>query len=443
MKNRFLHSVIMLILGSLFSGSAWSQGGFKLPDGKERGKLKFELVNNLIIIPVEINDVSLSFLLDTGVTSTLLFGATKDTLKLKNVTTVKFRGLGKGDAVEALKSRNNTIKVGKAIDSDHTLYTIFDKDINLSNRMGVPVHGILGYDFFKDLVISINYNSKTIKYCTPESFKEKEKKGYTTYPILIDRDRPFMDNIVVNNEEESLMLIDIGSSDSVWYFDDNIISGEANRYFTDLLGLGLSGNIYGKRSRISRVAVGDFDFKNVNIAVPESLAVVSAKLMKERKGSIGAQLMKRFNIIFNYRNGEISLKKNSFFDDPFYYNMSGLTLEHFGLSAIKTKVGRSIGKTGSAQDGNSEATNYTPDIKYKISLAPSVIISEVKRDSAADKSGIMIGDRLVAINGKFAHEYKLYEINSIFSSKEGKLINLLVERNGNRFKKKFYLTSFF
>ncbi|MFT5678139.1 MAG: hypothetical protein ACI836_000904, partial [Saprospiraceae bacterium] len=40
-------------------------------------------------------------------------------------------------------------------------------------------------------------------------------------------------------------------------------------------------------------------------------------------------------------------------------------------------------------------------------------------------------------------EYKLYEITSMFSSREGKLISLKIERDGERFKKKFYLKKLF
>jgi hypothetical protein len=48
-----------------FNLSVFSQGNFELQNGI-RDKIHFKLVNNLIVIPVTINGVSLSFLLDTG-----------------------------------------------------------------------------------------------------------------------------------------------------------------------------------------------------------------------------------------------------------------------------------------------------------------------------------------------------------------------------------------
>ncbi len=444
MKNKILPIVFIIVICLVPTGSLLSQIGFTLPSAKKEGKIKFELVNNIVVIPVEINKVKLSFILDTGVTSTLLFGATKDTLELRNTSVVMLRGLGEGEAVEALKSDKNKVKIGNAEDRNHSLYVVFDETINFSSRMGVPIHGILGYDFFKNFIVTINYNNKTIKYTTPKHFKEKKKKGFSTFPIHLEKGRPFINNVVINDGEKSLMLIDIGSSDSVWVFDDDGITSEnEHNYFVDFLGLGLSGSIYGKRSRVREVKIGEFLFNDVNIAIPELQAVVNARMMEGRKGSLGSQLLKRFNIIFNYPKGEISLKKNAYFDDPFYYNMSGLTLEHHGLSTVKTKIGLSRGTTGNAQDGNSSATNYTLTNKYRISLEPTVVVVEVRENSAAAMADIRVGDKLVLINGKLAHEYKLYELTSLFSSKEGKLINLKIERNGNRFKKKFYLKKLF
>ena len=55
-----------------FNLNAFSQDGFQLQNGKS-DKIHFRLINNLIVIPVSVNGVSLSFLLDTGVSKSILF----------------------------------------------------------------------------------------------------------------------------------------------------------------------------------------------------------------------------------------------------------------------------------------------------------------------------------------------------------------------------------
>src|SRR5210317_386904 len=102
LKKNFL--VIILLVFSVIS---FGQSRFNLPRAKS-DKVKFQLIDNLIIVPVSVNGVELSFLLDSGVSKPILFNITNiDTLQVNNVETVYLRGLGGGEPIEALKSQNN------------------------------------------------------------------------------------------------------------------------------------------------------------------------------------------------------------------------------------------------------------------------------------------------------------------------------------------------
>ncbi|MBA4057965.1 MAG: peptide-binding protein, partial [Marivirga sp.] len=47
--------------------------GFSLADGKKKVQIPIEIINNLIVIPVVLNDaLPLKFILDTGVRTTIL-----------------------------------------------------------------------------------------------------------------------------------------------------------------------------------------------------------------------------------------------------------------------------------------------------------------------------------------------------------------------------------
>src|SRR5690606_32447701 len=134
-----------------FSASMVGQSGFYLQNNKKKCRIPFQLVNNLPIIQVEINGTLLSFILDTGVKSTILFSLEEaDSLQLRNTSPVKLQGLGSGGSIEALKSMNNRVKIGNIIDKNHSLYIIFDSALNFSPRMGIPIHGILGNEFFQN-----------------------------------------------------------------------------------------------------------------------------------------------------------------------------------------------------------------------------------------------------------------------------------------------------
>ena len=139
------------------------------------------------------------------------------------------------------------------------------------------------------------------------------------------------------------MLIDSGGSDALWLFDDEDVT-IPDKFFEDFLGRGLSGSVYGKRSKLDKFSIAGFELKKVNVAFPDSMSVSYAKKIKDRNGSLGGEILKRFNIILDYPNSKITLKRNRFFSNPFYYNLSGITLEHNGVRMVK-EIDRGSGIT--------------------------------------------------------------------------------------------------
>ena len=150
-------SLCLIFILICVANLGYSQNKFILQTKKGTDKIRFQLINNLIILPIEVNGVTLSFLLDTGVSRPIIFNYLNitDTVKIKDTETILLKGLGEGEPVEALKSRNNIFKVGEAIKINQELYAIFDPSLNFAPRLGVAVHGIVGYDLFKDFVIEI------------------------------------------------------------------------------------------------------------------------------------------------------------------------------------------------------------------------------------------------------------------------------------------------
>ena len=68
-------------------------------------------------------------------------------------------------------------------------------------------------------------------------------------------------------------------------------------------------------------------------------------------------------------------------------------------------------------------------------------ITDVRKGSAADTSGIITGDELVSINGIAAGEFDLNGINSIFEMRAGKRLRLEIMREGKTLVKKMVLVN--
>ncbi len=433
----------LMVLSCLF---AIAQNDFFL-NKDESERINFEFASNLIIIPVSINGVTLSFILDTGVSRPILFNLSeRDSLDLKNTVTFYLHGLGGEGKLKALKSTHNAIKLGNALSTNKDLYVVFDKTINFTPRLGVLVHGIIGYDIFKDFVVEINYNSKFIRLHKPNSFKPKSSKKWRTVPIKIYRKKPYVDAKVVIDSNETIvkLLVDTGSSDALWLFENKLdgLTPKKDLFFIDYLGKGLSGSIYGKRSKTKSFELSDFKLSDVNVAFPDTTSINPARVYKERNGSLGGEILRRFNLFFDYSNEKIYLKKNSYYKELFTYNNSGIILEHNGNMFVKEQIRiPSSNNNGTKNKDNAIHIDYS--INYILALKPTYKIVEVRKSSNAYISGLREGDILISINGKPAYNFKLPHINKFFHGKTGKTIRLKIERNGESMLFRFKLDDAF
>ncbi|WP_339893816.1 aspartyl protease family protein [uncultured Algibacter sp.] len=441
MKKR----ILVIILFFCLYNFSFSQGKFIIQNNKQSDKIKFKLINNIIVIPVEINGVTLSFLLDTGVSKPIIFNFlnVSDTLKIKNTETISLRGLGEGESVDALKSKRNIIKIGDAINLNQDLYAVYDVNLNFAPRLGFPVHGIIGYDLFKDFVVEINYSNKFLRLTQPKKYTYKKCKKCERLNLEFYNSKPYINAEVWTNKRiiPVKLLIDSGGSDALWLFEDDSLGiKSSDKYFYDFLGHGLSGSVYGKRSKVENFALKNFVLDNVNVSYPDSTFISYARKHKNRNGSLSGNILKRFNVIFDYQRAIITLKKNNLFNDEFNYNKSGIELAHDGMRILRELNKSNIKQNSTTQSSNN---NIILDNQYQISLKPAYAIVELRKDSPAEQAGLKIGDILISINGKQTYQLRLNQIIQMFYDDDGKKIRMRVDRGGDALIFNFKLKKLF
>lgn len=420
-----------------------AQENFAFTSDKRKVTIPFKLINNLIIVPVKVNGVELNFLLDTGVEETILFSLDeKDEVKLFEVERIKLKGLGSEAPIEALKSSRNLLSIPGLEIRNHEILIVLDQEFNFSSSLGVPVNGIIGYHFFENNLVEIDYSRERIHiYNEKKIRKEKILKRHTSLPITIENAKPYL-NIVVTIEGNPIVakcLIDTGNSDPVWLFESR--SNQINvpeKNYVDFLGRGFSGEVHGKRAKISTLSIDGFEFERPIGSFPDSVSIMNVKMVRNRTGSIGGELLKRFNVVFDYKDKKLYLKKNRAYNDPFKYNISGIDVHHVGLQWINEEVSLKTYLVSNSQESH-YTKKETPDFKYNFLLKPVYEIVSVRKGSPAEKAGLLKGDVIVSINKKHTYKLSLQEINRLLKADAGDYISLEIKRKDKAIHFRFRL----
>ena len=181
----------------------------------------------MIVFPIEVNGRPLNFMLDSGVGATLLFNLySKDSVMLHNKQKVRLQGLGSEESVEAILSKGNIFTFGNIRGHNQNLYLILDDSFDLSSKLGITIHGIIGYEILKDFIVDINYGTKRITFYNPSKYKYKNCRKCETFDLSFFKQKPYIDvgiklDPVSNKIIPVKLLIDSGGSDALWLFENS------------------------------------------------------------------------------------------------------------------------------------------------------------------------------------------------------------------------------
>lgn len=432
--NKF-YVLISCVLFSLFSFSQENNTfQFKNQDNRSE-KIKFTSVNNLMIIPVEINGVATNFLVDTGISKTLLFSFNQpNLLNTENLKRIKVKGFGGDENLYAYQSKGNQIKMKGLINDEAELYLFFNEDYNLSKKLGINISGIIGYELFKDFVVRINYQKRQLKFYQPQRFNRALRR-FQKKEIQFHKEKPYI-NVFSTDEvvqkDTIKLLVDTGSSDALWLIENEYIKLKEPNFY-DILGYGFIGLIEGKRSKLDQLNLGKYQFEDLNIAYPDELYFSFLEEVKNRDGSIGAELMRRFTWFIDYPNESLYFKANSNYDDDFIYDMSGLVLKYEGFDYVQKTVSQAI-YVNSDSNYQSDSKTDQRALNVRIEIVERLKIAAIRPNSPAYYLGLRPNDIILEINKKPAYQKNLEQITKILSSKHKGLVKFKIQRGEKVFE---------
>ncbi|MBN1355046.1 aspartyl protease family protein [bacterium] len=267
-------------------------------------RIPFTLERNKIILPVTINDIGpLKIILDSGMSydGLLLFKQKYiDKLRIPRSDEYQISGAGNKGTSKAVTAEAVTFSAGDAVFKDQHLIILTSGQFE-----EFPTDGVTGYSLLGHYTVEINYDRMEIRLHDPETFEPG--KDWESIPILFKGNQiPWVDIMVEIKGGDPVILscyIDCASGETVEF-----LTREKNKFEVPsglepaYLGRGLSGDIHGHRGEIKKIRLGAMEAGN-----PEVVFAPAETRSKQpgADGVIGNGLLKRFNVIYDYRNGKL------------------------------------------------------------------------------------------------------------------------------------------
>ena len=309
-----IRGLLLIIFGFLFCFS-YSQVSIERP-AQLITKFPFrQLTGGVILVQAKFDTipVPLNFILDSGSGAISLDSATTAEFGIPHVPSGKtINGIAGSTEVDYTKN-NKLILPGLIVDSLD--FYINNYEI-LSSVYGEKIDGVMGYSFLSRYIVKINYDSLSIEVYSPGSIGYP-KNGFLLHPLftaLPIQPLTIKDARTVNAN----FYLDTGAGlcflMSKQFENDSQVL-KKNRKPVSIQVQGLGGKKQMSLTIIREVQIGPYKFRKVptNILDDEFNATSYPFL----GGVIGNDILRRFNVIFNYEKREIHLLPNSHYNYDF------------------------------------------------------------------------------------------------------------------------------
>lgn len=366
---------------------AGAQEEFIEPPSQFLTRIPFtQLTGGVVIIHARLDNFpdTLNFILDSGSSGISLDSSTVAYFKLKTEPSEKtIRGIAGIKKVGFLYNRELRFP-NLTIDSLN--FHVNDYSI-LTSVYGERVDGIIGYSLLSRYIVKLNYDSSKMEIWS---------HGTMRYPKGGFLLKPYISTLPVHmakiRDEKSFntrFLHDIGAGvclmlSKEFIEDSNILRKKRKLYPKE--GEGVGGTIGMELTVIKELKLGPYRFRNVPTYIfHDEFNVTSYPYLG---GLIGNDVLRRFNVIFNYNKRDIYLVPNLHFRDPFDYSYTGIELYYV--------------------EGRIE-------------------IGSISKGSPAEEAGMQVGDVIVSVNNNFSQNFNQYKIALQAVNEK---VRLIVRRNG-------------
>ncbi|MBU1620600.1 MAG: aspartyl protease family protein [Gammaproteobacteria bacterium] len=356
-KNLWMTFTLLGLFGCQSEGVSNLMNGNKnsihVWEGEERKlTIPFEWYNGHIIIPVSINGVGeLRFAFDSGAAAIVLFE--NERTRSLQINVERKLEIGGGDKlINANVVNNNDLNIAGITLKDVTLLHIpLEESPLFSSVDEVYFDGAIGYDLLSRFVIRINYVRQELVLSESSAYRI-EKGEWSEFDLDISDRVPYL-KIKIKSQNNRIasanMMVDTGAPFNLYLNPDlhPDISLPKNYYVTQ--GNGFNGKYKRLTGILENISIGGVSFDRVATHYD-----VSDFQDLDGIGLIGNGVLSQFDVIFDYSDENIFLKKNKDFmpSETQKLDRSGIDIAphqsggvvkyldvHSGASLLTIKVG--------------------------------------------------------------------------------------------------------
>ncbi len=371
------------------------------PPGQQAVELPFRLVSNKIIVPVRVNSQGpFDFVLDTGATSAL-FDAPEaaESLDVEIVGRAMVAGAGNEGPKPIDLARNVTFDVGGM--------TLTGAQLAITPAGGPPLmpgsdwQGVFGDQLFTSTVVEIDWQQERLVLHDPQHYVAPS--DVVAVPLRVAGGHVYVDATVVTEGEVAKTLelvVDTGANHALSLAPS--AGKRPSRKIADTtLGYGLSGPLRGDVGRVRSLRLGETTLYDVLTNFPAHQ--LSTTIHSGVDGNLGAEVLRRFDTIFDYANERMLLRATPNAGSPFSFSTSGIYVRPW------------LDDRGHA------------------------VVGDVLADSPAARAGIAEGDRIVAVGGQPMASLTLDDLRTHLSGKPGATLALTLMRDGDQLERSLAL----
>lgn len=280
-----------------------------LPSSPPARSVGIELVRSLPIATINTQSLkenasssALRFIVDTGAGMTVLDDSLIETLGLKVVG--EMEAIGTGGSVTTKRIESVTFDLLREKISVPAIGTPIG---GIGKLMATRIDGILGYDYFVDRIVRIDYKTKELGHL-PLNWEPNLSK-YARLPIDIRGRRPYVRATIIldsGGEVEHSMLLDTGANEPMSLPESLAQEKEMPMEDSGWVG-GVGGMRKGKKSKIKGVK---FDTETIALnSVGIDPTTRAPRGGRHEPGNIGSGLFEGREVIVDYSHRAVYVSR--------------------------------------------------------------------------------------------------------------------------------------